>query len=80
MCTVGEGQYSVQADSGRRRYIEKGGTLGRPKGSTKTEEQRIAENQDIITYLKKGYTIRDTAKLTGKSISSVQRVKKIINI
>lgn len=67
-------------NSGRRRYIEKGGTLGRPKGSTKTEEQRIAENQDIITYLKKGYTIRDTAKLTGKSISSVQRVKKIINI
>ena len=67
-------------NSGRRRYIEKGGTLGRPKGSTKTEEQRIAESQDIITYLKKGYTIRDTAKLSGKSISSVQRVKKIINI
>lgn len=64
-------------NSGRRRYIENGGTLGRPKGSIKTAEQRIAENQDVIIYLKKGYTIRDTAKLTGKSISSVQRVKKV---
>ena len=64
-------------NSGRRRYIENGGTLGRPKGSVKTAEQRIAENQDVIIYLKKGYTIRDTAKLTGKSVSSVQRVKKV---
>ena len=67
-------------NSGRRVYVENGGRLGRPKGSVKTADQRIEENQDIIGYLKKGYTIRDTAKLSGKSISSVQRVKKIINI
>lgn len=67
-------------NSGRRQYIERGGKLGRPKGSTKTEEQRLAENKDIIGYLKKGYTIRDTAKLSGKSVSSVQRVKKLLCI
>lgn len=27
-------------------------------------------------YLKKGYTIRDVAKLCGKGVSTVQRVKK----
>ena len=27
-------------NSGRRQYIERGGKLGRPKGSTKTEEQK----------------------------------------
>lgn len=67
-------------NSGRRRYIENGGRLGRPKGSVKTADQRIEENQDIIGYLKKGYTIRDTARLCGKSVSSVQRVKKLVNL
>lgn len=67
-------------NSGRRRYIESGGRLGRPKGSTKSAEQRMEEGKDIITLLKKGYTIRDTAKLCGKSVSSVQRVKKLIAV
>lgn len=67
-------------NSGRRVYVEKGGRLGRPKGSVKTADQRIEENQDIIGYLKKGYTIRDTARLCGKSVSSVQRVKKVANL
>lgn len=67
-------------NSGRRVYVENGGRLGRPKGSIKTADQRIEENQDIIGYLKKGYTIRDTARLCGKSVSSVQRVKKVANL
>lgn len=67
-------------NSGRRVYVENGGRLGRPKGSVKTADQRIEENQDIIGYLKKGYTIRDTARLCGKSVSSVQRVKKLVNL
>lgn len=67
-------------NSGRRVYVENGGRLGRPKGSVKTADQRIEENQDIIGYLKKGYTIRDTARLCGKSVSSVQRVKKVANL
>lgn len=66
-------------NSGRRVYIENGGRLGRPKGSTKSDEQRLEEGKDIVALLRKGYTIRDTAKLCGKSVSSVQRVKKLVN-
>ena len=50
--------------------------VDRKKGSVKTLEQRAEEYSDIITYLKKGYSIRITAKLSEKSISTVQRVKK----
>ena len=32
--------------------------------------------QEVIEYLKKGYAIRDVAKLCGKGVSTVQRVKK----
>ena len=67
-------------NSGRRRYIESGGRLGRPKGSIKTSDQKIEEYKEVITLLRKNYTIRDTAKLSGKSVSSVQRVKKLVNL
>lgn len=64
-------------NSGRKRYIENGGKLGRPRGSIKSEEQKLEEGKDIIGYLKRGYTIRDTARLSRKSISTVQRIKKL---
>lgn len=63
-------------NSGLKTYVAKGGRVGRKKGSVKTKEQRAEEYSDIITYLKKGYSIRDTAKLSDKSVSTVQRVKK----
>ena len=63
-------------NSGLKAYVAKGGRVGRMKGSVKTLEQRAEEYRDIIAYLKKGYSIRVTAKLCEKSISTVQRVKK----
>lgn len=63
-------------NSGLKTYVAKGGKVGRKKGSVKTMEQRAEEYRDIISFLKKGYSIRVTAKLCEKSISTVQRVKK----
>lgn len=62
--------------SGRQKYINQGGRLGRKVGSTKTREQKSEEYKDVISYLRKGYSIRITAKLSGKSVSTVQRVRK----
>lgn len=71
---------TFRLNSGRRVYIENGGKLGRPKGSFKSDDQKLEEYKVVITLLRKNYTIRDTAKLSGKSVSSVQRVKKLVNI
>ena len=62
-------------NSGRKLYIERGGKLGRKVGSVKTTDQKREEYRDIISYLKRGYSIRSTAKLSGKGISTVQRIK-----
>lgn len=62
-------------NSGRKLYIERGGKLGRKVGSVKTTEQKREEHKDIISYLKKGYSVRNVAKLTNKGISTVQRIK-----
>jgi DNA invertase Pin-like site-specific DNA recombinase len=61
---------------GRKQYIEKGGRLDRKKGSIKTADKKREEYREVIEYLKKGYIIRDVAKLSGKGVSTVQRVKK----
>lgn len=62
-------------NSGRKLAIERGVKLGRKVGSIKTTEQKREEHRDIISYLKRGYSIRNVAKLTGKGISTVQRIK-----
>lgn len=62
-------------NSGRKLYVERGGKLGRKVGSVKSLEQKREQYKDIISYLKRGYSIRNVAKLTGKGISTVQRIK-----
>ena len=67
-------------NSGRAQYIAKGGKLGRKVGSTKTIEQKKEEYKEVITLLKKGYSIRNVAQLCCIGVSTVQRIKKDFNI
>lgn len=71
---------SFRLQSGRKRYIEKGGKLGRKVGSVKTAEQMKTEYREVISLLRKGYSIRDMAKLCGKGVSTVQRVKRLLKV
>ena len=56
---------SFRLHSGRKRYIEKGGKLGRKVGSVKTAEQMKTEYREVISLLRKGYSVRDVEKLSG---------------
>ena len=71
---------SYRLQSGRKRYIEKGGKLGRKIGSLKTAEQMKTEYREVISLLRKGYSIRDVAKLSGRGVSTVQRVKRLMKV
>lgn len=66
--------------SGRKHYIETGGILGRKVGSTKTHEQKEAEYRNVIRELKRGTSVRRTAKLCDVSASTVTRLKREFNI
>ena len=69
------------AGRGREKYIRDGGKLGKPKGSgVKTKEQLETEYRSVIRNLKAGQSIRNTAKITGVSTYTIQRVKKTFNI
>ena len=67
-------------NSGRKLYIERGGKLGRKVGTVKTIEQKKEQYKDVISYLKRGYSVRTIAKLTNKGTSTVQRIKKDFNL
>lgn len=62
-------------NSGRAKYIAAGGVLGRPKGTKKTADQLKAEYANVVKELKRGTSLRRTAKLCDVSLSTVQRVK-----
>lgn len=63
-------------NSGRELAKVKGVRMGRKVGSIKSKEQKAEEYANVIKHLKKGQSIRNTAKLCEVSVSSVQRVKK----
>ena len=75
MSNIERGNIQYRLNSGRQQYINRGGKLGRRKGSVKTAEQKKEEYKEVISLLKRGYSIRNVAKLTGFSIQTVQTVK-----
>ena len=68
-------QYRLE--SGYKNYREKGGKVGRKKGSVKSVEQIKEEYRGVIRDLESRYSIRKTAKLNDVSVSTVQRIKKL---
>ena len=65
-------------NSGRAAYIAKHGHegLGRPKGSCKTREQLGSEYKTVLKELRRGTSVRRTAKLCDVSSFTVQKLKK----
>lgn len=75
MANIERSNIQYRLNSGRANYIANGGRLGRKKGSTKSEEKLREEYKETIALLKKGYSIRNIARLQGIGISTVQRIK-----
>ena len=75
MANIERSNITYRLNSGRANYIAKGGKLGRKQGSVKTDNKKKEEYKDTSALLKKGYSIRNIAKLQGIGISTVQRIK-----
>ena len=71
---------AYRLNSGRKLAIERGVKMGRRVGSVKSREQKQEEYNKVIRSLRGGKSVRDTAKICGVSVSTVQRVKKEFQI
>lgn len=66
-------------NSGRELAKKRGIRMGRPKGSSLSDEALAAKYPDVVKHLRKGKnSIREIAKLTGVSVSTIQRVKSTL--
>lgn len=63
-------------NSGRKRYVDNGGRLGRKVGYRKSADKKKEEYACAIKLLKQGYSVRKTAKLSDTSVSTVTRLKR----
>lgn len=60
-------------NSGRELAKKRGVTMGRPKGAT---DDLLTKYPEVVKHIRKGKnSIREIAKLTGVSVSTIQRVK-----
>ncbi len=75
MANIERSNIQYRLNSGRANYIANGGKLGRKTGSIKTEEKKREEYKETIALLRKGYSVRNVARLQGLGISTVQRIK-----
>lgn len=66
---------SDRIKSGLAEAKRRGRKLGRPEGSTDTRKEFLSRHADIVRLLKQGHSVRNTAKITDKGGSTVQRVK-----
>lgn len=66
---------SERIKSGLAEARRKGRKLGRPQGSTVPQKDLLGKHADIVRQLRAGQSVRNTAKITGKGGSTVQRVK-----
>ncbi|MBC7523027.1 MAG: recombinase family protein [Flavobacterium sp.] len=71
-------QTKTRLNSGREKFIRDGGKLGRKLNSKKDPKKFIAENAEIIKFIKQGQSVRNIMKLTGKSSGTVQKIKKLL--
>lgn len=65
---------------GLDKYLADGGKLGRKAGSFKTKEQKAEEYKNVLRELRRGTSVRRTAKLCDISHSTVERLKKEFNL
>lgn len=71
-------QIMERMKSGYNEYLKRGGHVGRPKGTTMNDNQYLEKHREPAMMLKNGYTIRDTAKLSGVSERTIKKVRKIL--
>lgn len=69
---------SMRVRSGLAQAKRNGVKLGRPVGSSIPVEMFLKKHSDIVRLLKVGHSVRNTAKITGKGFSTVQRVKAVL--
>lgn len=64
--------------SGYHSFRLNGGKVGRKQGYVKSDAKLLVEYVEEVKLLRKGYSLRNIAKITGRSVSTVQKIKAVV--
>lgn len=64
--------------SGYKNFRANGGKVGRKEGFRKDEEKLLTEYVEEVKLIRKGYSLRNIAKITGRSVSTIQKIKIVV--
>ena len=67
-------------ESGYNNFRNNGGVVGRKTGYRKTADQMKEEYAEEIRLLKKGYSLRNIAKITHTSVNTLRKLSALTNI
>ena len=65
--------------SGLKNYIKNGGKIGRKVGYRKSSKEMIDDYPEQIRLIRKGYSLRNIAKITNCSVNTVRKIKSLIS-
>ncbi|MFB9841136.1 recombinase family protein [Mucilaginibacter ginsenosidivorans] len=67
---------------GRAVYVQRGGKLGRPSGSSENQKAFLEKpkSKEIAKGLRKGLTIREVSKIVGVSTKTTLKVKTLMTV
>lgn len=52
---------------------------GRVKGSIESDKEFLTKHKEVIKYLNQSHSLRNVAKLSGVSLGTVQKVKRVLS-
>lgn len=58
--------------------ITKGKYTGRKLGSTQSTAKLLEKHDIVVKKLKKGLSVREIVKITGKSSATITKIKKVL--
>lgn len=64
--------------SGYDNYRKNGGRVGRKEGFKKSDETMKSQYVEEMKLLKKGYSLRNIQKITGTSLNTLQKIKRLL--
>jgi DNA invertase Pin-like site-specific DNA recombinase len=66
---------SERVRSGQALARRRGVVIGRPKGTTLSRDGLLQKHKQVVRLLQQEHSLRNVAKITGRGLSTVQRVK-----
>lgn len=68
-----------RVESGYNNYRANGGKVGRKEGYRKSEDELKEQYAEEIRLLKKGISLRNISKITGRSVNTIRKCKDLFH-